>query len=506
MGTLETGLPEAFINRMKAMLGEDYEAFIGSYEKGRAYGFRRNPLKSTADNFEMQMPFSISKVLWAEEGYFCVKEEEPGKHVLHEAGAYYIQEPSAMAVAEYLNVVPGERICDLCAAPGGKTTQIAGKMQGEGLLVSNEIIPSRARILSQNIERMGVRNCVVLNENTDQLADQFPLFFHGILVDAPCSGEGMFRKNDQACAEWSQEQVTACADRQLQILENADRMLMPGGRLVYSTCTFAPEENEGVLARFLRKHPEYELCELPIVEGMDHGHPEWVAEFGGVTEFVISENDTMHLERSVRLWPHRLAGEGHFVAKLQKHGEPLIEIENESELSYDTVKYKGGKTDTVANEIKRQKHNQKNARGIKSGGSLEQEAKKAWEEFSKQVLCHVPDGRLTVFGEHMYLLPKQMRALEGLKIERAGLEIGELKKNRFEPAHALALALMPEDVVQHYNMTKEEADRFIRGEAIMCEKLQGWVLMCYQGYSVGWAKASGNMAKNHYPKGLRIQG
>lgn len=502
MGTL--GLPEAFLERMQRMLGTEYNTFLESYEKERSYGFRRNPLKSEAEEFERTVPFLVSRVPWAEEGYFCPKEEQPGKHVLHEAGAYYIQEPSAMAVADLLDAKPGECIADLCAAPGGKSTQLAGKLQGEGLLVSNEIIPNRARILSQNMERFGVRNAVVLNENTAQMAEQFPLFFHGMIVDAPCSGEGMFRKNDQACSEWSMEQVSICADRQLEILENADKMLAPGGRMIYSTCTFAPEENEGVLVRFLRKHPDYHLMKLVCCEGMEHGRPEWVVPFGGVTDFDMAENETYHIEYSLRLWPHRISGEGHFIAGLCKAGDMAERPE-----SYRHV----GVVQGVKNS-KKGKSGKQAAKGVQAQSA---DILSAWKAFAKEVLTadagatgedtiNPLHGVPVSFGEHLYLVPEQMRDLTGLKIERAGLELGEWKKNRFEPAHALALALRPGEVKQSYSMTKEEADRYIRGEAIVCGELSGWVLMTYEGCSVGWAKASGSMAKNHYPKGLRIQG
>ena len=467
MGTL--GLPEAFLARMQAMLGSEYEAFIRSYEEERSYGLRRNPLKSDDTEFEARMPFSLKKIPWAETGYFCDREAQPGKHVLHEAGAYYIQEPSAMAVADLLKAEPGECICDLCAAPGGKSTQLAGWMQGGGLLVSNEIIPSRARILSQNMERLGVRNCVVLNEDTDLLAEQFPQFFHGIIVDAPCSGEGMFRKNSLACEEWSEEQVDLCADRQLIILENADRMLLPGGRMIYSTCTFAPQENEGVLVRFLRKHPEYSLIELPAYEGMERGRADWVAAFGKVADFTETERARIHLEYSLRLWPHKISGEGHFIAGLYKEGDCA------------------GRADGYARA------------GIPCGGKNSknkgQEIIKAWECFADEVLVHGKEtvqGVYEIFGDYLYLVPEQMRTLHGLKVERAGLALGQWKKNRFEPDHALAMALRPEEVKYSCALTKEEADRYLRGEAVSCTDKSGWVLMTYEGYSLGWGKASGS--------------
>lgn len=481
-------LPEAFTERMRGMLGADFGAFRDSYECQSAYGLRYNPLKADREHFENAAADLLDgRVLWAAEGYHCLREAYPGRQILHEAGAYYIQEPSAMSAAEALfahggqpdEAETGERILDLCAAPGGKTTQIAGKLAGNGLLAANEVVPSRARILSQNVERFGIRNCVVLNEEPERLAERFPLFFHKILVDAPCSGEGMFRKDEKTRGEWNEERVRQCAERQSSILENADRMLMPGGRLVYSTCTFAPDEDEGVIACFLRRHPDYELIrlqELADASGMDHGHPEWTAEYEG-----------MHLERCLRLWPHRVKGEGHFIAALQKR-DTMREYEEYT--AYRPVQPTKEKAVTAS-----------------------------WMRFAREHLNVQLTGIPVTFGNNLYLVPEQMRDLEGLKIERAGLHVGEYKKDRFEPSHALALALRPQDAQRSYALSRDEAERFLRGEALIWDEarakaeartqdkaLQGWTLLSYAGYTLGWGKASGNQIKNHYPKGLRIMG
>ena len=245
-------LPGVFAERMQRLLGGEYEAFEESYGQARQYGLRCNLLKGTEEKFVGVMPFPLEKISWAREGFYYDAAAQPGRHVLHEAGAYYSQEPSAMAAVEVLAPEPGERILDLCAAPGGKSTQIAGRMQGQGLLVSNEIIGERARILSQNVERMGVAGCVVCSEKPERMAALFPSFFDRVLVDAPCSGEGMFRKEEEAREEWSLENVQMCAERQALILEEAAKMVKPGGVLVYSTCTFSPEENEGTISAFLR--------------------------------------------------------------------------------------------------------------------------------------------------------------------------------------------------------------------------------------------------------------
>ncbi|MDE5819252.1 MAG: RsmB/NOP family class I SAM-dependent RNA methyltransferase [Lachnospiraceae bacterium] len=475
---LKPVLPPAFIERMRGMLGAEFSAFLDSYENESAYGLRYNPLKTERERFEQSAGvFLLHQIPWAKEGYACKRELHPGKHVLHEAGAYYIQDPSAMSAAEALGVQPGERILDLCAAPGGKTTQLAGKLNGSGLLVSNEIVPSRARILSQNVERFGIRNCVVLNEEPSRIAEHFPCFFHRILVDAPCSGEGMFRKDENARAEWSAERVMQCAERQLAILESADRMLKPGGMLLYATCTFAPMENEGVIIRFLRRHPEYELTELPFYEGMEHGHPEWAATYGGVSDFdADKENEVLHIERCLRLFPHRLTGEGHFLAGLMKRGEP--HTDDQVDESYPRVPQ-----------------------------TKKKEILALWEQFAEETLTFVPDGIPVTFGEQLYLVPSKMRDFKNLKVERAGLHLGEYKKNRFEPAHALARALSAPDVTRSRELSLEEAERYFRGETIMTkEELRGWVLLTFEGYALGWGKASGAQIKNHYPKGLRTPG
>ncbi len=481
-GEQEIPLPEAFVERMRGMLGADFGAFMDSYEKESAYGLRYNPLKADREHFEKAAASLINgRIPWAAEGYAAPRERQPGKQILHEAGAYYIQEPSAMSAAEALGVKEGERVLDLCAAPGGKTTQLAGKMRGTGLLAANEYVASRARILSQNVERFGIRNCVVLNEDPARLAERFPCFFHRILVDAPCSGEGMFRKDEQARGEWSGERVAACAERQLMILEHADRMLMPEGRLVYSTCTFAPAENEGVVARFLCRHPEYELIGLPEHPGADHGHPEWIgadtdaakgtdAPDGDAKDTGAAGREALHLERCLRLWPHRVLGEGHFVAAMRKRGE--------------------AGQDAVYRPVQ---------------PSATKEAASAWRDFARENLTVPPAGVPVAFGTYLYLVPEGMRELSGLRVERAGLCLGEYKKGRFEPAHALALALRPQDAVSRMALSKECAERFLRGEALAQDgTLHGWTLLCYEGYPLGWGKASGNQIKNHYPKGLRI--
>ncbi|MDD7403256.1 MAG: RsmB/NOP family class I SAM-dependent RNA methyltransferase [Butyribacter sp.] len=469
-----TNLPDDFISRMKEQLGSEADAFFASYQQPKAYGLRINPLKYQQEDCNKNLPFTLTPVAWAKEGFYAVSEEHPGRHPLHEGGAYYIQEPSAMSVVSLLAPEPGDIICDLCAAPGGKSTQIAGRLLGEGLLVSNEIFSARAKILSQNVERCGVGNCVVCNEPPDRMAEHFPLFFHKIVVDAPCSGEGMFRKDEMAIQEWSPEQVAVCASRQKMILECADRMLAPGGVLVYSTCTFAPEEDEEMITWFLEEYPDYQLEDWRQILPDDCG---------------LEGGQTPETQKALRLWPHKLQGEGHFVARLRKSGALPS--------AHGHIDKKGKK---------------------KSATKKTQNTLEDYEIFCKQFLQKEPaDAAYSIlrylsenasyqyFGNELYLLPRQMPSVQGLKVVRAGLHLGTLKKNRFEPAHALAKALAPKDVMQCQECDYETALRYLKGETIPCDTtFRSWTLVSYDGVSLGWGKAQNGILKNHYPKGLRI--
>lgn len=472
-------LPEAFEKRMQGLLGAEYEPFRQSYEQDRYYGLRYNPLKTTEEAFQEMMPFTLEKVSWAKEGYYYDAKEQPGRHVLHEVGAYYIQEPSAMAVVEILDPKPGEVILDLCAAPGGKSTQIAGRMQGRGLLVSNEIIPGRAKILSQNIERMGIRNCVVCNESPDRMEKFFPAFFDRIVVDAPCSGEGMFRKDDTAIAEWSPEHVQMCAERQQTILEAASGMLKPGGMLVYSTCTFAPTENEGVISRFVKEHTDFTIEKVCCDPAFGEGRPEW------------TEEPAVGLEHTMRLFPHRLKGEGHYIAVLRKAGTLLKEAAG---MMQPYQRY-GVQNESRKKGRGKQQNDCRMEEDVNSFLHSELGLREDWLDSQ--------GGTLQLFGEQLYLVPAQMIPLKGLKVVRPGLHLATDKKNRLEPAHALALALQPRETERQRGLTLEETEKYLHGESLLCDEEKGWILLTYLGYPVGFGKASGGQIKNHYPKGLR---
>ena len=454
-------LPIEFQERMQQMLGEEYQDFLSGYDKPRFHALRRNPLKIEEKDFLEKIPYELTPVPWAKHGYYYKHEDQPGKHPYHDAGLYYIQEPSAMSVVEYLEVKPGEQVLDLCAAPGGKTTQIAGFMKGEGLLVCNEIHPQRAKILSENIERLGVKNALVTNETPQRLSAVFPGFFDKILVDAPCSGEGMFRKNEEALVEWSPENVQMCAERQDEILEEVAKMLRPGGRICYSTCTFAPAENEDCMARFITSHPEFHIVDVERKGNMSAGNPAYASRS-------IAE-----LAKTIRLWPHKLDGEGHFIAVLEKDG--ILETE------YKPVSRNG------------------NEKSIKEKECQE------YLEFEKECLKKKIGRNIFFFGEQLYAMPENMPGLKGLKVLRPGLHLGTLKKKRFEPSHALALALKPEEVTNTWDLKSDsqEVKQYLSGQTFNAEGTKGWYLITVDGYSIGWGKLAGGIMKNHYPKGLR---
>ena len=437
------GLPDTYINRMKELMADEAEAFFASYEGNARRSLRINSLKKQ-NNEEVspaKLPFSLTEVPWCKEGFYYEDKDTPGKHPYHEAGAYYIQEASAMKPVTLLDVKPGMHVLDLCAAPGGKSTQIGALLKGEGILVTNEPIRSRAEILAENVERMGIGNALVVSEMPDTLSDRLEGFFERILVDAPCSGEGMFRKHPEAIDEWSEENVETCIERQREILSAAYRMLAPGGRMVYSTCTFEPGENEGNMKWFTENFSD------------------------------------MTLVSSERLLPHKLEGEGHFVAVLEKQGmgvtsTPRMGFEKKEKLKADLTSFDSFVKESIAG--------------------------------SSPIVAKIGEGVLKTFGDMLYLLPGDCPSLSGLKVMRAGLNLGCFKKNRFEPGHALALFLAKEDVRQSVNLSIGEAASFIEGLSIPCDpSLKGWVLMLVDGMSLGFGKASGGMIKNHYPKGLR---
>ncbi len=503
--TAAAGLPEEFEQKMRSLLGDEADAFFAGYEKPRQYGLRNNPLKTGAADGLPDILRGLERIPWTAEGYYYPEELRPGKHPLHEAGLYYIQEPSAMAVVEALAPKPGEKILDLCAAPGGKSTQAAGRMGQHGLLVCNEIHPARAKILSQNIERMGIANAVVTNMDPEALAPAFRGFFDGVIVDAPCSGEGMFRKDAGAVLEWSPENVARCAARQDRILDCAAETVRSGGRIVYSTCTFSPEEDEQTVARFLTRHPEYRIVRPDCAELFSSGRPEWA-------------NRWPELADTVRIWPHKTDGEGHFLALLVKAGESGTAVSGGSIPGNSLL----GVSASESFGSGKRRSGSRAAKDRRTGAVQTD----GFEEFCRENMTGISrmfSGRhFLSFGDNLYLVPDEMPEMSGLKVLRAGLHLGTQKKGRFEPSHALALFLDPREAVRTDEVgIGETAEKYLRGETISnLEILQnkgsngdnesnaagngdGWTLVTAGGYSIGWAKRTNGILKNHYPKGLR---
>lgn len=441
-------LPVQFKTRMAEMLGEDADAFFKAFLENEYIGIRINTLKNGSLSAIKEVCGELEPVLWCKDGFYADKEKISGKHPYHVAGLFYFQEPSAMSVVEALDIKEGDFVLDLCAAPGGKATQAAQKLCGKGLLVANEIIPKRCKILSENITRLGIKNAVVTNESPSDLSQKYSCFFDKIIVDAPCSGEGMFRKDSKALTEWSIEHTLSCAVRQKKIISDAIKMLKGGGRLVYSTCTFAPCENEGVINWVLENYPEMELEKIEL-DGLSDANEKWVSS-------------KFDLSGAKRIFPHTSKGEGHFVAFLKKNGTK-------------TTERKTQKSSALARE---------------------------YRDFEKENLNIKLDGNIIAFGENLYLLPEGIN-IDKIKVELAGLHLGTAKKNRFLPSHALCLALEKGDFKRSLEVSYGDAKRFIHGETIDTE-MNGWTAVLHNGYPLGWGKASAGILKNHFPKNLRF--
>ncbi len=449
--------PSDFEAKFRTLLADRADAFFQSLAQPSVQGLRVNLCKTSANAFLAHSGLSLTSVPWCAEGFYVENPaQRPGKHPYHEAGVYYLQDPSAMAPVTLLAPREGDRVLDLCAAPGGKSTQIAALIGADGFLLANEIHPQRSRQLSQNIERMGFANTIVSNESPAHLAARLPGFFDKVLVDAPCSGEGMFRKNQEARQHWSANNVLFCHDRQLEILAQAAIMLRPGGRLVYSTCTFSPEEDEQTIVDFLSQHPEFEIEEQPALF-FDAGQPSW------------AHPALPQLVHTHRLWPHRQRGEGHFVAVLRKSASAHL------------------------------------ARAKAPSGKWGSKMPPAYAAFADQFIANAPSGPFLLFGEHLYQPPCQAPSLDGLKILRPGLHLGRIVKNRFEPSHALSHCLMPKQARTLYTLTPDgpEAERYLRGDALPFDQGKSWCLVCVGCFPLGWGKASDGQLKNHFPKGLR---
>ncbi len=475
----EAGLPvpPLFLSRMQALLGEEYAAFAATYAQPAHAGLRVNTLKLAPEELRHLAPFALEPLPWPPAAYLVDGDAQPGKHPFHAAGLYYLQDPAAMAAAALLAPQPGERVLDLSAAPGGKATHLASLLAGTGLLVANEVHAQRARDLAENLERWGARNVAITNETPERLAAAWPALFDRVLVDAPCSGEGMLRKSAAARAEWAPALVQGCAARQDAILASAAKLVRPGGMLAYVTCTFAPAEDEGTVARFLDAHADFSLVVAPAQPGFAPGRPDWLP----------AGQARPDLARAVRLWPHLFPGEGHFVALLGRAGD----------MEGPVRQARAGKPPARPEAAQP---------AGRAGSQLPGPLEALYLAFCAEHLAGVPAPRnLRLTGTYLYQAPEGLPSMAGLRCLHPGWWLGEFKKDRFEPSHALALALRPGEARQTLDVDPagQEVRVYLQGAALPSPGPDGWVLVTVAGHGLGWGKRVQGVLKSHYPRGLR---
>ena len=455
------GLPVAFIKNMREILGEEGLAeYLDRFEKPKFTGLRVNTSKISVEEFLRISPFKLRRVPWTENGFYYTEEDSPTHHPYYYAGLYYIQEPSAMAPAAVLPVERGERVLDLCAAPGGKATELGAKLNHTGLLVANDASASRTKALLKNLEVFGIPNLLVTSEMGDRLDRYFHEYFDKILIDAPCSGEGMFRKQAHMIPAWEKQGPEVFANMQREILRQAAELLKPGGTMLYSTCTFSKLENEGSIDGFLAEHPEFTLEEIPRQEGFCSGMPELV-------------RSRFPLERCVRLFPHKIDGEGHFLALLKKAGEKIPGAPEPA-----------GRPGRIPAEL---------------------------EAFLQDVSMPMEPSRIVVKDTKVFLMPEGVGRCPGLRFLRSGLYLGELLKKRFEPSQAFAMALKKEEYASVIDLSAadDRVIRYLKGETLEIEdgessRPEGWQLVCVDGYPLGWGKLIRGTLRNKYFSGWRM--
>ncbi|TCO75172.1 RsmF rRNA methyltransferase first C-terminal domain-containing protein [Marinisporobacter balticus] len=448
-------LPRKFLDKMKILLGDEFESFFKSYDQPKFQGLRVNTLKISVENFKKISPFNLKPIPWCKNGFYFEEGQRPAKDPYYHAGLYYIQEPSAMSAAEILDAKPFDKVLDLCAAPGGKSVQIAAGLKGEGILVTNDINMNRVKALIKNMELFGVKNAIVTNENPKKIQSYFQNYFDEILVDAPCSGEGMFRKDPSMVKSWEKNDESTYVPIQKEIMGCVDAMLKMGGKLIYSTCTFSPEENEKIIKEFIEHHPRFDLINIPKNNSFSKGMPTWV-------------DGKESLTYCARLWPHKIEGEGHFLAYMQKDLKGYInhpDFEKRSNLKPSD----------------------------------------AFHNFVDENLNISLEGEFETYNNNLYLVPKGLPKLKGLKVLRSGWFLGTDKKNRFEPSQALAMGLNFKDVKRVLNFHRDDIEvyKYLKGETLNIGGEKGWTLVCVDHFPLGWAKQTGSMIKNYYPPAWR---
>lgn len=455
---MQLKLPKELTDKLEQQLGAEFPAFLAAYEQEKVAGLRANGLKVQPELLKNLLPYLQEAVEWCRDGfYYADSEVRPAKHPYYYAGLYYIQEPSAMLPAQLLAASPGQRVLDLCAAPGGKSVQIAGQLARNGLLVTNDIHPQRAKALLKNMERYGVVNVVVTNETPDRLAKVFSGYFDKILVDAPCSGEGMFRKEPAMANDWSVQEVAKYARWQQEILSYVPDMLRAGGETVYSTCTFSPEENEIQVQNFVNSHPEF------------------------------------HIQEMRRLWPHQNKGEGHFAARIKEQNTPSVNTKNDANV------YQACDISNLKAAVRE---------------ALQDFSRQVWKQEQAWLKWLPPGGLVIERNGHILWEDKTLPALKGLKVLRSGWLLGVWEKGRFRPSQAFAMGLPQEAALSaqrcNFPAGNEQgrygAIRYLRGETIQIDNQEwssGWHLVTIDGFVLGWAKGAGHSLKNDYPPGWR---
>ena len=504
-----TDLPERFLKTMQELLGEEYPSFLASYGDRRRYGLRVNTSKITREEFERIAPFHLTPIPWIKNGYYYEKEDDPAGHPFYAAGLYYLQEPSAMTPASRLPIEPGDRVLDLCAAPGGKATAMAADLCGRGQLVANDINTARARALLRNLELFGIRNSFVTNEPPYILAEKFPGYFDRIMVDAPCSGEGMFRKNPTVAEAWLEKGPEYFSVLQKEIILYAADMLKPGGTMFYSTCTFSPLENESVITWLLENRPEMRLIPMEDYEGFSEGFT-----------YFREENFHPSCRLTRRIWPHRMGGEGHFLALLEKDaGQERVEMVP-METPLQGIGGKSGDNPGTGKNRKKQK--------VKKTGKIQnarpdKDQRRVMDDFFSMLKGPMESwtdyGQIEIRGDKVYYVSEKSYEDMGIHFLRNGVYLGDLKKNRFEPSQPFALILSKDTFSSCLNFPPddERLNAYLRGETLTVDDLlmsgedgqggktpkKGWYLILAEGYPLGFGKLSGSMVKNKYPAGWR---
>lgn len=454
-------LPEKYLDTMKEMLGSEFDTYLASFNNSRLYGLRVNTLKISPADFIKIAPFDLKPIPWIENGFYFSEEDKPAKHPYYFAGLYYIQEPSAMTPANVLPIEEGDKVFDMCAAPGGKSTELGAKLNKTGLLVTNDISNSRAKALLKNVELSGIPNVLVLSEDPKDLLNHYIGYFDKVLIDAPCSGEGMFRKDSKLIKNWEINGPAFYHEIQKEIVLTGADMLRPGGKMLYSTCTFSKIEDEKTIRHLLRNRPEMSLVDMKEYEGFCHGYED------------NEEDKQMQLSKAVRIWPHKMAGEGHFVALLEK--------------SSTAMKHSYTEEPATKNKLE-----------------------KEFIEFLERLDYPIYTDQIHLQDTKIYYIPKVAVNYHKSRLLRSGLLLGEQKKNRFEPSQALAMVLTMTQFDSYINFQADDPNviRYLKGETIdvgnyIEHAKSGWTLICVDGFTLGWGKLNKTSLKNKYAVGWR---